>query len=140
MERMAKIKASDFREEHLKLGDVWTWSTDLRQSEDLLVTLPLTEDALAEVDSLLVRAAFETAQGDILEGLVVYAMDRGSIFAIEILDGDQRFTFNKFADELSREELRRLAIHLNKDADKLLPVTYKVVPEKLTIPPGKFSF
>jgi hypothetical protein len=140
MERMAQIKASDFREEHLTLGDVWTWSSDLHQSEDRLVTVPLTDDALGEVDSLLVRAAFETAQGDALEGLVVYAMGRGDIFAIEILDGDQRFTFNKFAGEPSRGELRRLATHLNKDADKLLPLTYKVVPEKLAIPPGEFSF
>lgn len=137
---MAQIKVSDFRKEHLKLGDVWTWSSDLHQSEDLLVTVPLTEDALAEVDSLLVHAAFETAQGDVLEGLVVYAMGRGSIFAIEILDGNQRFTFNQFAGEPSREELRRLAIYLNKDADKLLPMTYKVLPEKLAIPPGEFLF
>jgi len=137
---MAQIKASDFREEHLQLGDVWTWSSDLHQSEDHLVTVPLTEDALAEVDSLLVRAEFKTPQGDALEGLVVYAMGRGSIFAIEILDGDQRFTFNKFASEPSRTELRRLAAHLNKDESKLLPLTYKVLSQKLAIPPGDFSF
>lgn len=136
---MAIIKASDFRKEHLKLGDAWTWSNDLYQSEDFLITVPLAEDALDEVDSLLVRAAFETAQGDILKGLVVYAMDRGNIFAIEILDDCQRFTFNKFASELSREELHRLAVHLNKAADKLLPMRYKTLSEKLTIPPGDFS-
>jgi len=119
---------------------VWTWSSDLHQSEDQLVTVPLTEDALAEVDSLLVRAEFKTAQGDALDGLVVYAMGRGNIFAIEILDGDQRFTLNKFAGDPSLAELRRLANHLNKDVGELLPLTYKVVSEKLAIPPGEFSF
>ncbi|WP_420998315.1 hypothetical protein ACKI2N_031965 [Cupriavidus sp. 30B13] len=137
---MAQIKASDFREEHLKLGDVWTWSNQLHESEDFLVTVPLTEDALAEVDSLLVRASFETAQGDALEGLVVYAMGRGNVFAIEIFEGDQKFTFNRFAREPSLAELRRLAAHLNKDADKLLPITYKVVSQKLAIPSDSFAF
>lgn len=137
---MAQIKASDFREEHLRLGDVWTWSSELDKSEDFLVTVPLTEDALADVDSLLVRASFETARGDALEGLVVYAMGRGNVFAIEILSGDQRFTFNRVAREPSRAELRRLATHLNADADKLLPITYKIASEKLSIPSEPFMF
>jgi hypothetical protein len=137
---MDRIKASEFREEHLKLGSVWTWSSDVHESEDSLVQVPLTEDALAEADSLLVSAVFETAQGDSLNGLVVYAMGSGTVFAIEILSGDQAFTFNKNAREPGIAELRRLAAHLSRDADTLLPIKYRVLPNELAIPPASFSF
>jgi hypothetical protein len=137
---MNQIKSSDFREEHLKLGNVWTWSSDIRDNEDSLVQVPLTEDALAEVDSLLISAVFETAQGDSLNGLVIYTMGSGSVFAIEILSGDLVFTFNKNARELGSVELRRLAAHLKRDANKLLPIKYRVLPVELAIPAASFSF
>jgi hypothetical protein len=140
MEFMVQIKASDFNDRHLKLSDVWTWSTELHDSEDLLVSVPLTEDSLSKVDSLLIRADFETAGGEGLHGLIVYAMSTADVFAIEILDGEKRFTFNKFAPDLSHEELIRLAACLGKEAANLLPIKYKVLVDRLAIPPGLFMF
>ena len=136
---MVKIRSSDFKEEHLRLGDVWTWSRELTESEDSLVAVPLTEDALSEADSLLVRADFRTAQGDVLRGLVMYAMGTGSVFAIEILSGSESFTLNAAARELSRGELNRLAGHLKKDPATLLPIAYTIAPKALAIPPGTYS-
>jgi len=137
---MAHIKASEFNEDHLKQGGVWAWSSDLHDSEDVLVEVPLTEESLSNLDSLLIRANITTANGDLLHGLVIYSMGRAEVFAIEILDGEQKFTLNRFAPDLSRGELTRLAAHLSKDGEELLPMKYEITVEQLDIPSGLFGF
>jgi hypothetical protein len=140
MECMVEIKDIEFREKHLELGDVWTWSTDLHESEDALVLLTLTEEVLASADSLLIRSHFTTALGNSMQGLIVYAVGSNDVFAIEVLIADQKFTFNQLASALSHAELRRLALHLGEDANALLPIKYCVATVALNIAPGLFSF
>ncbi|MDR6802637.1 hypothetical protein J2Y61_004176 [Asticcacaulis sp. BE141] len=135
-----KIKDAEFREKHLELGDVWVWSSDFHESEDSLVPIPLTEEALANADSLLIRSRFLTALGNQLQGFIVYTMGTEDVFAIEVLKGDQRFTFNKFASVYSRAELERLASFLEENVEHLLPIKYNIVPKELNISPGLFSF
>ena len=137
---MVRIKASEFGVKHLKLSGIWTWQRDLHESEDSLVPVPLSDEALAEADSLLIHATMETASGIALEGLIV--CDRGSdeVFAIEVLVDGQRFTFNKYVPEMSFEELDRLALYLKVDRSSLLPIHYSIVPKELAIDDGVFEF
>ena len=137
---MVQIKSSDFNEDHLKLGGVWAWSSDPKEAEYFLVSVPLTEESLSEVESLLIHANFVTADGDLLRGLIVYSMGSADVFAIEILDGEKKFTFNKFARDISRNELIRLAECVGKDAAKLLPISYEIAVRELSIPAGFFTF
>jgi len=140
LENKTPIKTSNFYEEHLKLSSVWTWQSDLHRSEDSLVPVPLTEDALAKADSLLIHAEFQTASGTQLTGLIVYQFGDDEVFAIEVLAADQKFTFNKHVSDLSLEELKRLASFLNENVEDLLPIKYSVVPKEIAIEEGKFSF
>lgn len=137
---MTRIKASEFQGEHLKLSGVWTWQGDLYESEDSLVPVPLTEEALAAANSLLIHAEFQTASGIALEGLIVYELGGDEVFAIEVLTNGLRFTFNKHVPEMSIEELDRLALYLNVDRSTLLPLHYSVVPKELAIGDGEFGF
>ncbi len=86
-ENMFEIKGNEFGEEQFKLSEVWTWQTDLHESEDSLVPVPLTEDALSEADSLLIHATLITASGTVLNGLIVYQLGDDDIFAVEVLSG-----------------------------------------------------
>ncbi len=140
LENMIRIKASEFQGEHLKLSGVWTWQSDLHESEDSLVPVPLTEEALAEADSLLIHTEFRTAAGIVLRGLIVYELGSDEVFAIEVLTNDQRFTFNKHVPEMSIEELDRLALYLNVERSTLLPIHYSIVPKELAIDDGEFTF
>ncbi|MEQ1904913.1 MAG: hypothetical protein ABL888_12065 [Pirellulaceae bacterium] len=137
---MIPIKGNEFGEEQLKLSDVWTWQSDLHASEDSLVPVPLTEDALTEADSLLIHATFVTASGTKLNGLIVYQLGDDEIFAIEVLSGRNKFTFNRNLPDLSFDELKRLAAFLDEDVESLLPIRYSVVPKELAIDDGKFFF
>lgn len=140
LKNMIRIKASEFQGKHLKLSDVWTWQSNLHESEDSLIPVPLTEEALAEADSLLIHAELQTASGISLEGLIVYELGSDEVFAIEVLTDGQRFTFNKHVPEMSIEELDRLALYLNVDRSTLLPIQYSVVPKELPIDDGEFGF
>jgi hypothetical protein len=140
MASMTPIKASEFNSEHLKLSNVWTWQGDLYQTEDSLIPVPLTEEALTQADSLLIHSKFKTSSGTELGGLVVYQLGDDEIFAIEILAGNQRFTFNKHLSDLSQEDLNRLATYLNEKVDHLLPIQYSLVPRELAIEDGEFTF
>jgi hypothetical protein len=137
---MTPIKASEFSEKHLELSGVWTWQGDLHESEDSLVPVPLTEEALEEAKTLLIHAQFETASGRRLHGLVVYQLGDVEIYAIEILIGSQKFTFNKHVPDLSTTELNRLALSVHEDAKHLLPIRYAIVPRQLSIESGEFFF
>lgn len=134
------IKASEFGSEHLKLSSAWTWQNDLHQNEDSLVPVLLTEEGLAEVDSLLISSKFRTSSGTELEGLIVYQLGDDEVFAIEVLAEGQRFTFNKHLSDLSLKELKRLSSYLNEDVDRILPIQYSVVPKELILEDGKFTF
>lgn len=140
MENMMPIKAKEFSIEQFKRSGVWTWQTDLHASEDSLVPVPLNEDALAEADSLLIHTKFVTASDTELVGLIVYQLGDDEIFAIEIFAEGQRFTFNKHAPDLSMEELRRLAIHLDESVDVLRPFYYSIQVKELIIDDGEFTF
>ena len=140
LENTIRIKTGEFQSEHLTLSGVWTWQGNLHESEDLLVPVPLTEEALAEAGSLLIHAEFQTASGIALEGLIVYEPGSDEVFAIEVLNDDQRFTFNKHVPEMSIEELNRLAMYLKVDRSSLLPIHYSVVPKELAIDDGEFEF
>ncbi len=137
---MFEIKGNEFGEEQFKLSEVWTWQTDLHESEDSLVPVPLTEDALSEADSLLIHATLITASGTVLNGLIVYQLGDDDIFAVEVLSGRIKFTFNKKLPDLSMSELKRLAAFLNEDMNSLLPIRYSVVPKELAIDDGNFVF
>lgn len=140
LESMGPIKSSDFSAEHLKLSGVWTWSQDLYDSEDSLVPVPLTEDALAEAETLLIHAKLRTATGRAFDGLIVYQLGVDQVFAIEILTNDEKFTFNKNVPDMSMDELKRLATLIGDDASAMLPISYEVVPRELAIETGLFSF
>jgi hypothetical protein len=135
-----KIKIADFREEHLALSDVWTWSDDLYESEDSLVPVPVTEEALANAGHLLIGSALETARGDRFQGWIMYNLHRADIFALAILTDGRRFGFNKNLASTSYGALEQLAAHLGTTAQGLLPIKYEVTSEKLDIPSGTFSF
>lgn len=135
---MVKIKESEFSEKHLELSDVWTWQSDLYESEDSLIPVSLTEDALEDAGTLLIHAQFETASGIQLHGLIVYQLGDVEVNAIEILIGDQKFTFNKYVPDLSTAELSRLALSVHEDAKHLLPIRYAIVPRELSIESGEF--
>lgn len=137
---MIRIKSSEFFEEQLNLSEVWTWQSDLNSSEDSLVPVPLTEEALVEADSLLIHATIFTASGTRLNGLIVYRLGDDDIFALEVLSGRSKFTVNRYLPDLSLNELKRLATFLNQDIDSLLPLRYVVVPKELFISGGTFSF
>jgi hypothetical protein len=140
MASMTPIKASEFSIEHFKLSNVWTWQGDLYENEDSLIPVTLTEEALAEADSLLIHSNFKTSSGTELEGLVIYQLGDNEVFAIEILVGGQSFTFNKHLSDLSQEELNRLATCLNEKVDYLLPIRYSLVPKEIDIEDGEFTF
>lgn len=140
LSNMMPIKDSEFGEDELKQGVVWTWTSDLHTSEDSLVQVPLTEEALSEADSLLIRAVIVTGAGRSLNGLVVYHMGKAEVFAIEVMLGREKFTFNKYLSEFVREELARLASFLKEDVEGLLPIRYSIVPKQLAINDGEFTF
>lgn len=137
---MIRIKSNEFGEEQLKLSEVWTWQSDLHASEDSLVPVPLTEEALTAADSLLIHATFVTASGTKLNGLIVYQFGDDEIFAIEVLSGPDKFTLNRYLPDLSFDELKRLAVFLNEDVESLLPIRFAIVPKELAIDDGKFYF
>lgn len=134
------VKSSEFREEHLKLSGVWAWQSDLQEAEEYLVPVPLTKDAMSNEDSLLIHARIRARSGTLLSGLVVHQPGIDEIFALEVLVANNRFTFNKYAPELSLAELRRLAVFLNEKEDTLLPFQYSVVPQELQFKDDMFSF
>jgi hypothetical protein len=137
---MPPIKASKFSSKHLELSDVWTWQGDLYASEDSLIPVPLTEEELAEADSLLIHSKFRTASGTELVGLIVYQLGDDEVFSIEILAREHKFTFNKYLSDLSQEELARLATYLNEKVDDLLPIQYSLIPKEIAIEDGEFTF
>lgn len=137
---MIPIKGDEFGEEQLKVSEVWTWYSDTHASEDLLVPVPLTEDALAEADALLIHATLITASGRTLNGLIVYQFGDDEVFAIEVLSGRNKFTFNRNLPDMSFDELKRLAAFLDEDVESLLPIRYSVIPKGLAIDDGMFSF
>lgn len=133
-----KVINSSFTEQHLELSDVWTWQSDLHEDENILVPVPMTEEALQEAGSLLVSARFETASKVQLRGLVIYHLGADDVFAIDVLIGNQSFTLNKHFADLSQPELKRLATYLNQDVGSLLPIRYTLVPTELDIESGEF--
>jgi|688.fasta_scaffold808638_1 hypothetical protein len=137
---MIQIKGSEFGEEQLKLSEVWTWQSNLNESEDSLVPVPLTEYALSEADSLLIHATLVTASGTRLNELIVYQLGDDDVFAVEVLSGRTKFTFNKHVPDLSLDDLKRLAAFLNEDMGSLLPIRYSVAPKELSIDDGEFKF
>lgn len=140
MGNMIPIKSSEFCEDDLNRGNVWTWQNSLLESEDSLVPVQLTEEALMEAGLLLIRAMFITRSGKALNGLVVYQIGDGTVFAIEVLSGHQRFTLNKWLPDLSAAELERLGSFLNEDVEALVPIRYSIAPRELDIDDGEFSF
>jgi hypothetical protein len=140
LESMDPIKSSDFSAKHLKLSGVWMWSQDLYDSEDSLVPVPMTEDALAEAETLLIHAKLRTATGKEFDGLIVYQIGVDQVFAVEILTNNEKFTLNKNVADISTDELKRLATIIGDDASEMLPISYQVVPRQLAIETGLFSF
>jgi len=136
---MIAIKCSEFREEHLKLSAAWTWENDPCQSEDSLIPVPITTEAIAQADSLLIHSNFKTPTGRTLTGLIILGELDEDVLAIEILSGEQSFTFNRFLPDLAEDDLDRLSRLLSEDADNIFPLHYSVVPQTLAIPDGEFS-
>jgi hypothetical protein len=139
MENMARIKAFELQLDDLKRHPVWTWSSELDQPEDSLVPVELTEDALAEADSLLVVAKFTTAAGNEHDGLVVYDADLDEVFAVELFFQNDRITMNSRVPEIS-SMLDRYEIATGLDKKGLLPLRYKIDSPLLNIAPGSFKY
>lgn len=135
---MTKVRASDFHVDHFELSEVWTWSRDIKDDEDLLVPVHLSEDELSQADSLLIHSQFKTQSGCLLEGLVVYDVASDEVFAIEVLHNGQRFTLNRYAPDLSEGERNRLASSLRLESTSLHSIDYSIVPRELAIDDGVF--
>ena len=137
---MERINSSEFGLEELRRYPVWTWYSDMYSNEDTLTPVPMTIDALADADSLLIHAMFLTGAGERLEGLVIYHLGSEEVFAIKIFSDGERFTFNKYAPEFSAEQLQKYAQYSGDNQETILPFHYEVVPENLAVEPGEFSF
>ena len=106
-EYMTAIKNSEFREEHLELSAVWMWESDPFKPEESLIPAPLTTEAIALADSLLIHSEFKTPSGKTLQGLIIMSPLTEDVFAINVLSGEQAFTFNT-------QLLSRRATKINK--------------------------
>lgn len=133
------VKSSDFGIEHLKEFGVWTWSQDLHASEDSLVPVALTEEGIAEAESLIIHSKLTTASQRVLEGAIFYQLG-GDVFAIEAFVDGESFTLNKHLPDMATEPLKRLASVLGDSTEDLLPVRYSVVPKELAIEDGVFAY
>lgn len=138
-EYMTAIKIYEFREEHLDLSAVWTWESDPFKPEDSLIPVPLTTEAIALADSLLIHSEFKTPSGKTLQGLIIMSPLAEDVFAINVLSGEQAFTFNRQLRDLSEDDLNRLARLLSEDPGNIFPLRYSVVAEELLIPDGEFT-
>lgn len=137
---MIKIKSKDLKLADLKLHAVWKWSDDLTGSENILTPLEITQENLAEADTLLVYAKFDTAGGDSYEGLIVYDPDLDDVFAIELFLSDARISLNRNVKDLSKLELQRYEKITGKNCDNVLPIKYQIMTRDLLILPGEFTF
>ena len=138
-EYMTAIKSSEFREEHLELNAVWTWESDPFKPEDSLIPVPLTAETIALADSLIIHSEFKTPSGKTLQGLIIMSPLDEDVFAINVLSGEQAFTFNRLLPELSEDDLIQLARFLSEDPGNIFPLRYSVVAEELLIPDGEFT-
>ncbi|MFI4849030.1 MAG: hypothetical protein ACIAZJ_08040 [Gimesia chilikensis] len=136
---MTAIKSSEFREEHLDLSAFWTWESDPFKPEESLIPVPLTTEAIALADTLLIHSEFKTPSAKTLQGLIIMSPLTDDVFAIEVLSGEQSFTFNRQLRELSEDDLNRLARLLSEDPGNIFPLRYSVVAEELLIPDGEFT-
>ncbi|MCR9232460.1 MAG: hypothetical protein NXI29_15725 [bacterium] len=136
---MTAIKSSEFREEHLELSPVWTWESDPFKPEESLIPVPLTTEAIALADTLLIHSEFKTPSAKTLQGLIIMSPLTDDVFAIEVLSGEQSFTFNRLLPELAEDDLNRLARLLSEDPGNIFPLRYSVVAEELLIPDGEFT-
>ena len=136
---MTNIKAKDLKLSDLALNAVWTWSSDLMHSEDTLVPVEMTLEGLANADTLLIYAIFNTAGGANHEGLIVYDPDLDEVFAIELFLDEARITLNRNACDLSNLELERYETLTGKNRDSVLPIRYQIATSELSIQPAEFA-
>lgn len=137
---MARIKASELSVSDLQRHPVWKWSDELEQSEDSVVPVELTEDALADADSLMIYARFKTAAGNEHEGIVVFDPDLEEVFAIELFVPGDKITLNVRLPELATKMLERYAIATGYSASDILPIRYRMNASSLNVAPGEFKY
>jgi hypothetical protein len=135
---MIKMKSKDMKLSDLYAYPVWTWKSDLMSSEDTLVPVQMTQEGLADADTLLVHAKFLTASGISHEGLVVYDPDLDDVFAIELFLDDSRITLNRNVQDLSHLELKRYGDLTGENPDGVLPIQYRMMEKSLRIAPAEF--
>ncbi|NHZ67129.1 hypothetical protein [Massilia genomosp. 1] len=137
---MINIKSKDLKLADLHIHAVWTWSADLMDSEDILIPVKITREALADADTLLIHAKFHTAGGASHEGLIVYDPDLDNVFAIELFLGDARITLNRNSKDLSNLELQRYEKLTGNNCNNVLPIQYEITTRDLPISPAEFTF
>lgn len=138
---MSQIRSKDLRLVDLHKHGVWTWSSDLYQAEDLLVAVSMkSEEGLAEFETLLIHAVFTLANGQILEGIIVYDLDLETVFAIELFIEDTRIALNQYLPDISLKELKQNTTLNTEINSQIFPIRFEAIPRTFSTIKGEFSF
>jgi hypothetical protein len=134
----APIRLADLDESRLAACPVWTWyDGSLFEAEDAIAPVPLTEDGLAGVATLIVHSRLRTAGGDVIKGTVTYDVASNEVYAVELLFARDRIGFNKRLPSLAAADVRRLRAALGNQRASIFPLTYSILAPELNIADGE---